>query len=67
MLNDIEIENSEFVFGRLVGFRDGFYTDIPSFNLAVVQDENIRYGNKKIHLDLRNNCNVNFLCFVKPG
>lgn len=41
ILNNSEIESSEYTFERLVGFRDGFYTDIPPFDFVLVQDEDI--------------------------
>lgn len=41
ILNNLESENSEYTFERLVGFENGFYTDIPPFDFVLVQDENI--------------------------
>lgn len=41
VLNNSEVESSEYTFERLVGFRDGFYTDIPPFDFVLVQDEDI--------------------------
>jgi hypothetical protein len=41
ILNNLAIKNSEYTFERLVGFRDGFYTDIPPFDFVLVQDEGI--------------------------
>lgn len=41
VLNNVEIDSSEYSFERLVGFREGFYTDIPPFDFVLVQDEDI--------------------------
>lgn len=41
VLNNLEVESSEYTFERLVGFRNGFYTDIPPFDFVLVQDEDI--------------------------
>ncbi|WP_343704263.1 hypothetical protein [Chitinophaga sp.] len=39
ILNNLEIEDGRYDFERLVGFENGFYTSIPPFNFALVQDE----------------------------
>ena len=39
ILNSSEVENAKFTFERLVGFRDGFYTNIPPFDFVLVHDE----------------------------
>lgn len=41
MLNELDIENSEYTFERLVGFRNGFYNDVPPFDFVLAQDEDI--------------------------
>lgn len=41
VLNNSEIENYEFPFERLVGFRNGFYTDTPPFDFVLAQDDDI--------------------------
>ena len=48
ILNDEKIDNSEYVFEKLVGFSDGFYTDTPSFNFVLVQDEDA--GTERVFL-----------------
>lgn len=41
VLNNLKVGSAEYTFERLVGFRDGFYTDIPPFDFVLVQDEDI--------------------------
>ncbi len=57
VLNNLEIELSEYNFERLVGFIDGFYTDTPPFDFVLVQDEIIGiervFSLKKIKFELQ--------------
>ena len=39
ILNNLEVKDAEFIFDRLVGFKDGFYTDCAPFDFVLVQDE----------------------------
>ena len=48
ILNNLKVERSEYTFELLVGFRDGFYTDIPPFDFVLVEDENI--GTERVFL-----------------
>lgn len=48
LLNNLDVECSEYAFERLVGFKDGFYTDMPPFNFVLVRDEN--FGVERIFL-----------------
>lgn len=41
ILNNLEMEPAEYDFERLVGFKNGFYIDVPPFNFTLVQDNNI--------------------------
>ncbi|WP_198674161.1 hypothetical protein [Chitinophaga alhagiae] len=41
ILNNLEIENVRYDFERLIGFDNGFYANIPPFNFALVQDEDM--------------------------
>ncbi len=46
VLNNSEVEKSEYTFERLVGFKNGFYIDMPPFDFVLVQDED--YGVERV-------------------
>jgi hypothetical protein len=39
ILNNSAVQGSEYTFERLVGFKAGFYIDMPPFDFVLVQDE----------------------------